>query len=576
MLLTTFCSPFSHKVFSYDLSIFALPYMLLQLTIKNYALIRQLEITPSSKLNVITGETGAGKSIMLGAVGLLIGNRADAKVLWDENEKCVVEGLFDVSAYRLKTLFENAELDYQDQTVIRREINPGGKSRAFINDTPVTLEVMRKIGNRLMDVHSQHETLELGNNLFQLELIDTFAINQKVRDAYFICWKTFSRAKAEYDKLITESGELKQEADYVKFQLDELSKARLVEGEQERLESDLKVMEHAEEIKTQLLSVVNQLSQSEMAVNSVLAAVRSQLGSIAGYSSEYQKLFDRVESVRIELDDIADEAEREESNIEFDAVRTEETKERLSVIYQLMQKHRVKELSQLLALQEMLQLKFDKTINLDEAIRSAKATYDKGSAELKIKSEELSKSRQKVFAPLCKQIVELLVDLGIPNASLKIEHAPVAPYAMGCDSIELLFSANKGVAPRPLAQVASGGEFSRLMFSIKYVMAERAALPTLILDEIDSGISGEIAIQLGKMMKEMAKRHQLITISHLPQIAAKGDTHYFVFKDNSSSKTISVIKQLTPAERVDEIAKMIAGANPSALAIENAREIMGN
>lgn len=550
--------------------------MLLQLTIKNYALIRQLEIKPSSSLNVITGETGAGKSIMLGAVGLLLGNRADAKVLWDENEKCVVEGVFDVAAYRLKSLFDNNDLDYQDQTFIRREINPGGKSRAFINDTPVTLEVMRKIGNRLMDVHSQHETLDLGNNLFQLELIDAFAGNQKVKDSYSQLWKTFTQAKSAYESLVKESDELRQESDYVKFQLDELVKARLEEGEQERLEAELKVMEHAEEIKTQLIAVVQQLSQSELAVNSVLTTVRNQLNNIASYSADYQKLLERIESVRIELDDIADEAEHEESRIEFDPERIEEVKDRLSTIYQLMQKHRVKELKELLALQESLQVKFDKTSNLDEALHSAKATFEKAQTELKSKAEELSKTRQKVFNPLCKQIVELLKDLGIPNAVLKMEHQTVSPTAIGADAIELLFSANKGVDPRPLAQVASGGEFSRLMFSIKYVMAEKTALPTLILDEIDSGISGEIAIQLGKMMKEMAQRHQLITITHLPQIAAKGDTHYFVYKDDSSKKTVSMIRSLSDSERVDEIAKMIAGSKPSALALENARELMAS
>ncbi len=550
--------------------------MLLHLTIKNYALIRQLEIRPSANLNVITGETGAGKSIMLGAVGLLLGNRADAKALWDENEKCVVEGVFDVAAYRLKTLFESTDLDYQDQTVFRREISPGGKSRAFINDTPVTLDVMRKIGSRLMDVHSQHETLELGSRVFQLELIDAYASNHKTKESYQLAWKNFSEAKVEYESLLKASVELKQESDYVKFQLDELSKASLSAGEQEKLESELTVMEHAEEIKTQLNSIVEQLSHSEFAVSPVLAVVRNQLQSISSYSVDYQKLYERLESVRIELDDILSEVEREEEKVEFDPKRTEETKDRLSVIYQLMQKHRVKDAGELLTLQESLQAKFDKIANVDEALRSAKGAFTKSEAGLKIKAEELSKSRLKVFNPLCKQIVQLLVDLGIPNAALKIEHEAIAPSSTGADNIELLFSANKGIAPKSLAQVASGGEFSRVMFSIKYVMAEKTALPTLILDEIDSGISGEIAIQLGKMMKEMALRHQLITISHLPQIAAKGDSHYFVYKDNSSKKTVSLIKELTANERVDEIAKMIAGAKPSALALENARELMAN
>jgi len=548
--------------------------MLIGLVIKNYALIRELEIQPSPHLNVVTGETGAGKSIMLGAIGLLLGNRADGKALWDENEKCIVEGVFDISSYRLQSAFESANLDYEQQAVIRREISPGGKSRAFINDTPVTLEIMRSIGGRLMDVHSQHETLELGSRVFQLDFIDSYASNLSLKDNYKEAWKNFVVARASFESLQKEAALLKQESDFVKFQLEELTKAELQSDEQEKLESELKVMEHAEEIKIQLNTIVAQLGQSEFAVSPVLSAVRNMLHSISAYSPDYQKLYDRLESVRLELDDILDEVEREEERVEFDPKRTAKTKDRLSLIYQLMQKHRMKDVNELLALQESLQLKFDKTANLDETLLSAKKILESSGNELKRTAQDLTKSREKVFAPLCKQVTQLLFDLGIPNAVLKIEHQVVEPTVTGQDYVELLFSANKGIAPKPLAQVASGGEFSRLMFSIKYVMAAKTALPTLVLDEIDNGISGEIAIQLGKMMKEMATRHQLITITHLPQIAAKGDAHYFVYKDNKASRTISLVKQLSPDERIDEIAKMIAGANPSRLALENARELM--
>lgn len=548
--------------------------MLIGLVIKNYALIRELEIHPSPHLNVVTGETGAGKSIMLGAIGLLLGNRADGKALWDENEKCIVEGVFDISSYQLQSAFESANLDYEQQAVIRREISPGGKSRAFINDTPVTLEIMRSIGGRLMDVHSQHETLELGGRVFQLEFIDSYASNLSLKEKYKETWRNFVLARANYESLQKEATLLKQESDFVKFQLEELTKAALQSDEQEKLESELKVMEHAEEIKIQLNTIVAQLGQSEFAVSPVLSAVRNRLHSISAYSPDYLKLYSRLESLRIELDDILSEVEREEEQVEFDPKRTEKTKDRLSLIYQLMQKHRMKDVNELLALQDSLQLKFDKTANLDETLLSARKILESSSNELKRTAQELTKSREKVFLPLCKQVTQLLLDLGIPNAVLKIEHQVVEPTVSGQDYVELLFSANKGIAPKPLAQVASGGEFSRLMFSIKYVMAAKTALPTLVLDEIDNGISGEIAIQLGKMMKEMATRHQLITITHLPQIAAKGDAHYFVYKDNKASKTISLVKQLSPDERIDEIAKMIAGANPSRLALENARELM--
>lgn len=548
--------------------------MLTHLVIKNYALIKHLEMNPSSQLNVITGETGAGKSIMLGAVGLLLGSRADTKVLWDENEKCVVEGSFDISSYRLKSLFESEDLDYETHTVIRREISPGGKSRAFINDTPVTLDVMRKIGNRLMDVHSQHETLELGSRSFQLELIDAFANNEKVKSSYAQSWKTFTKAKSIYDELLAESSTLKQEADFVRFQLEELVKLDLRENEQEKLESELKISEHAEEIKTKLNQIINQFGQSEFSVTSSVSEIKSQLQTITSYSSVYQNLFQRIESLRLEANDILDELEKEESSVEFDPSRNEEVKERLSVIYSLQQKHRKKTIKELLELQEALQQKADKTENLDEALSASKSDWQKSELDVNQKAKELSQTREKVFASITKQITQLLKELGIPDAAIKIENEKTTASPSGIDVIDIFFSANKGLTPRPLAQVASGGEFSRLMFCVKYVMAEKTSMPTLILDEIDTGISGEIAIRLGKLMKEMAQRHQLIAISHLPQIAAKADSHYYVYKDNSLNKTVSQIKELDQKGRIEEIAKMIGGAKPSAKAIENARELM--
>lgn len=548
--------------------------MLVSLTIKNYALIRELEIRPSSQLNVVTGETGAGKSIMLGAIGLLLGNRADVKSLWNENEKCLVEGVFDISAYKLKTLFEEADLDYDSQAVIRREISPGGKSRAFINDTPVTLDVMRTVGDKLMHIHSQHETLELANKNFQLGLVDSFAGNAKLVDEYQAAWKEYSNSKSAYEKMTAESNTLKQESDYVKFQLDELTRANLQDGEQQQLESEQQVQEHAEEIKSNLTSALALIDQSDYSVRSAFASIRTQLNSIVSYSPNYTKLFERFENLRLELDDLAKEIEREGEHVEFDPERAQETKDRLSTIYQLLKKHRLQEVTQLLELQSSLQERHTKATNLDEILSTAKKELEKFTKQLQDKAEKLSLSRQKVFTTLAKQLSQLLKELGMPDAILKIEHQSIPPSPSGSDSVELWFSANKGVNPRPLAQVASGGEFSRLMFSIQYILADKTSLPTLILDEIDSGISGEVAIQLGKMMKQMASRHQLIAISHLPQIAAKGDTHYFVYKDNTASKTISHIRQLTEKERVGEIAQMIAGAKPSAKAIENAKELM--
>jgi DNA repair protein RecN (Recombination protein N) len=548
--------------------------MLTHLTIKNYALIKSLEMKPSRQLNVVTGETGAGKSIMLGALGLLLGNRADTKVLWDTTEKCITEGIFDISSYGLNDLFEEENVDYETLTSIRREISPTGKSRAFINDTPVTLDVMRKIGSRLMDIHSQHETLELGNRIFQLHLIDAYAGNHSIKQEYQSAWNNYVQSKKEYERLEGESAQLTQEADFVNFQLDELVKAGLQEKELQELEAGLQLLEHAEDIKMRFHRIVEQASESEFPIQKSLSDVRTQLQAIASYSEVYAELAARLESVRLEFDDIIHEVKREEQQVEFDPQKIEQVKERLSLIYQLFQKHRVKTISALLELQHSLQQKADKTLNLDALLDASKAALEKASELVNQKALQLSKSRQKVFTPLSKQLHQLIKGLGIPDAVFTIEHTSVQPGADGNDMLELLFSANKGIPPRPLAHVASGGEFSRLMFCVKYLMAEKTKLPTLILDEIDNGVSGEIALQLGKMMKIMARDHQIITITHLPQIAAKGDTHYSVYKDNSADKTVSLIKELNETERVTEIAQMIGGVKPSTLALQNARELI--
>ena len=548
--------------------------MLQHLTIKNYALIRQLELRPAAGLNVITGETGAGKSIMLGALGLLMGNRADTKVLWDEQEKCIIEASYDISEYKLKSFFKQNDLDYDDATVIRREISPGGKSRAFINDTPVTLDVLKLLGSRLMDIHSQHETLELSDQSFQLSLVDSFAGNQKLVDQYSTDWQNYLQAKHGFEKLTAEATQLREESDYIKFQLDELVKADLDDIDQPALESELKVMEHAEEIKNRFNGILELLTHSESNVQQMLTEIRNSLNHITAFSPSYETLLKRIESVRIELGDIADETEREEGNVEFDGERILVIQEKLSLLYRLMKKHHATSVQQLIELRESLNAKNNLTSNLDDALRMAETHFLNAEKKMQMSAADLSESRKKVFESISKQILRLLKELGIPDASLAIERQPIVPGPRGLDKIEILFSANKGIPPRPLAQVASGGEFSRLMFSVKFIMAEKTAMPTLVLDEIDNGVSGEIAMQLGKMMLTMSRKHQVITISHLPQIAAKGEAHYFVYKDNTAAKTVSTIKQLSESERIEEIAKMIGGAKPSKVALENAQELL--
>ncbi|HYF70574.1 MAG TPA: DNA repair protein RecN [Ohtaekwangia sp.] len=549
--------------------------MLSHLTIKNYALIKHLELAPSANLNVITGETGAGKSILLGAISLLMGNRADTKVLWDEQEKCIIEGVFKIGEYKLKSFFKAEDLDYDETTVIRREISPGGKSRAFINDTPVTLEVMKRLGSMLMDIHSQHETLQLGTHTFQLKLVDAYAENATLREQYGNEYTQYVNAKKTFEQLRSEADTLRQEADYIRFQLDELVKADLQVDEQETLESELKVREHAEEIKSRFQQVLDLISNSEFSTQNSLRDAKNHLQQITNYAPQYATLLQRFESLVIELDDIAGEIENEDQKIEFDPERTELVKERLSTLYRLMQKHRVNNIQDLITLQEKLEEKNKITSNVDEALSMAHKKAEEAEKSVKEIAAQLTATRKKAFQPLCKKLMKLLHELGIPEASLQIDHHTTIVSPHGADKIDILFSANKGISLKPLVQVASGGEFSRVMFSIKYIMTERTAMPTLILDEIDTGISGEIAIKLGSMMKSMSERHQIISISHLPQIAAKGDAHYFVYKDNSAAKTISSVKLLSTKERVEEIAKMIGGANPSRIALQNAQELLG-
>ncbi|HWA33495.1 MAG TPA: hypothetical protein VG737_05170, partial [Cyclobacteriaceae bacterium] len=457
---------------------------------------------------------------------------------------------------------------------IRREISPGGKSRAFINDTPVTLDIMRKLGERLMDVHSQHETLELGSHRLQLALIDSYASNAAMLSEYQQAWRTYVTAKKRFDDLAAESGRLKSEYEFVKFQLDELQKAAFRDGEQEELESAVKIGEHGEDIKTRLNELLGMLGNGDSSVQSAISTALSTLHPIQNFSTQFGQLAQRLQSLRIELTDIVRELEHEEEKIEFDPRKTKQAQDRLDLLYGLMQKHRVKEIGALLSLQATFEQQASKTVNLDEDLQKASKELEDSKKQLSRAAQKLSITREKAFQPLTKQLVKLLKDLGIPDASLKVESQKTEPGPSGTDQVEILFSANKGMPPRPLQDVASGGEFSRLMFCVKFVMAEKTSLPTLVLDEIDTGVSGEIAVQLGKMMKTMSQRHQIIAITHLPQIAATGDAHFLVYKDNSSKKTVSEIKQLSESERVEEVAKMIGGAKPSTTARANAKELI--
>ncbi len=549
--------------------------MLTNLLIKNYALIEQLMIKPHQSLNIITGETGAGKSILLGAIGMLMGKRADTKTLMHTDSKCVIEGAFLIWSYNLQDLFEKLDIDYEDETTIRREITPSGKSRAFINDTPVNLDVLREVGRHLIDIHSQHDNLLLGDNVFQLQMVDVCAENQGLLKDYQVKYQEYRKVKKQYDQLLTEYNTHKNELDYNKFLYDELAKAGLQSGEQEKLESELKLLESSEEVKLKLNEALGLLSRAEeAAIIDQLRTIANGLDSISELSTTFGDISERMNSALIEIQDLTGEIEREEEVVELNEERIEEVKERVSFIYQMQQKHHAGSVDELLEIQATLENKVNKVLNFDDEIQTLKNQLEAINEELMQLGESLSLTRQGVAPEIEEDIMRLLIDLGMPNATIKIEQNRTEPGSFGIDEINFLFSANKGVPPQEIAKVASGGEFSRLMLAIKYILATKTSLPTVIFDEIDTGISGEIALKMGKMFKEMAHRHQIIAISHLHQIAAKGNHHYFVYKDHSAERSVSRIRQLNDDERIQEIAQMISGSAPSESAILSAKELL--
>jgi DNA repair protein RecN (Recombination protein N) len=548
--------------------------MLTHLLIKNYALIEQTELTPAPTLNTITGETGAGKSIMLGAIGLLMGNRADTKVLYNSAEKCVIEATFDVVGYVIEHLFEEEELDYSTLCLLRREISPSGKSRAFVNDTPVNLETLRKIANQLMDVHSQHDTSLLSSNEYQLQIIDTYAQNYDILRHYHEDYKAFRKASYDLEQLKNEASQIRKESSYNQFLYDELAKARLQATEQDQLEGELNILENATEVRERLQIANQYLSDGEQSVLSFLKNAISSVNAIAKIAPQFDQLRERAQSAYIEIKDLTDEVSHAQDNVEIDDERANNIRNRLNLMYQLFQKHQVRTVQHLIEIQQELEDKVSKVINLDDNLKAAQSKVDKYQTKLNKTAEKLTQTRVNVLPLIQKQVRTLLVELGMPNAMLEITREAISPIIDGTDKIDFMFSANKGIKPQYLKNVASGGEFSRLMMVVKYILASKRKLPTIIFDEIDTGVSGEIAIKMGSMMRDMARSHQIISITHLHQIAAQGVAHYFVFKDNTADRTVSRIKKLTFEERVIEIAQMIAGRKPSEAIIENAREML--
>jgi len=548
--------------------------MLKNLLIKNYVLIKKLDITLSSALNIITGETGAGKSIMLGALGLLLGKRADSKSLFSNDKKCIIEAEFEVASYALTDLFDELDLDYENPCLIRREISPNGKSRAFINDTPVNLATLKRISTRLLDIHSQHDTLLLGSENYQRELVDIFAENQSIFQIYQKTYQVYRKAEKAYQNLKKEAQEITQELDYQTFLFQELEKAELDDISQEDLEQKLNKLENAEMIKTNLNLMLEQLSKSEFSAENLIQSILLTIRPIAEFSKNYQQLYQRLESTSFELQDIAQEIENEEDSLFFDQDEFEEIQNQLSQIYHLQNKHKVQTISELLSIREELRIKTERAANFDEELENLDKNRAEAYKKLLKQGKKLTASRQKIAPKIQKELVSKLQFVGMQNARFGLQITPRKPDLSGCDIIEFLFSANKGIAPQPLKNAASGGEFSRLMLCLKRMIAGKMALPSIIFDEIDTGISGEIAIKVSQLLNEMAREHQLLVISHLPQTAANGKTHFFVYKENGKSETISRIRKLSAQERITEIAQMIGGKNFGKSAVQSAKELL--
>lgn len=548
--------------------------MLSNLLIKNYALIKHLEMQPSQGLNIITGETGAGKSIMLGAIGLLMGKRADTKVLLHKDQKCVIEGTFSIQNYSLQSLFEEHDWEYETQTIIRREISAAGKSRAFINDSPVNLDALRLLGKYLLDVHSQNDTLKLGGQQFQINILDIYGQNDHILKRYREIFLTWNTLKKEHLQLQKRSAQQQKESDYKNFLLEELEAMMLDHDEQMQLEESLQLMEHAEEIKIQIQNSLQALSNGEYSASELLSQASQMWGRIREYAISYQSLHNRLESTLIELKDIVEEIHALDQQIEHNPAAIESTKSRLDSIYRLQKKHGVQTVKELLEIKEQLVGENEQLSHLDDTLKKMEHQIQLSESQLMKLGAELSDQRKNTFPHLKKQLEVLLSQLGMPDSRLEMTSAPAAPGPNGLDDINWLFSANKGITPQPINKVASGGEFSRLMFCVKYLIAGKVALPTILFDEIDTGISGEVALQMIEMMYNMATNHQVLTISHLPQFAARGDHHYYVYKESDENSTTSGIRKLADDERVEEIAKMLGGNKPSEIAYANAKELM--
>ena len=551
--------------------------MLQKLLIQNYAIIDELEIDFSGRLNVITGETGAGKSIIVGALGLILAERADSTVLVNKEKKCFVEGIFNISDKKeIKFFLEKNEIDNSDELIIRREIGTNGKSRAFVNDTPFTLSQLSELSSLLVDLHQQFDTLQLNRSDFQREVLDALAGHSGLLNNYQQIFKNWQIAKKEWKELKDQKQQFEKEFDYNQFQYSELEEAGFKENELEELDTELKLLNNSEGIKAALSKAYQDLKENDTPIVQQLKILVNQLQGYSSYHPDLPALMQRLQSTQIELQDIADETERISDHINYDPEKIEQINERLSLGYKLLKKHSVKTTNELLETQKQLQNKLQAVLNIDGQLQKKEEETEDLFKQVKQLALKISEGRRKQIKPLEEKVNSLLKQVGMSNARLKIENKIDELDFYGADVIEFLFDANKSGQFQPIRKVASGGELSRLMLCIKSLVAQSIDLPTMIFDEIDTGISGEAARQVGIIMKELASKRQVICITHQPQIAGKADAHFFVYKEIVRDAVKTNIRRLNTEERITAIAKMLSGEKPTAAAMENAREMVGN
>lgn len=551
--------------------------MLRSLYIQNYALIEQLDIRLENGFSVITGETGAGKSIILGAIGLLLGQRADVKAIRRGASKCIIEARFEIAAYGMQPFFEANDLEYEDECILRREVYASGKSRAFINDTPASLAQMKELGEMLIDVHSQHQNLLLNKEGFQLNVLDILAHNDGALSVYADCYGSWKKAQQQLEELVARAERDKADEDYVRFQLEQLEEANLTAGEQEELEQEAELLSHAEDIKAGLYRVGQGLSADEGGLLPLLNDCLSTMQSMRKVYPAAEELSERLESSYIELKDIAQEVAGREEEVEFNPARLDEVNARLNLIYTLQQKHRVSTVDELLALQEEYASRLSAITSSDDQIEDLKQQCADLYNKVKQQAAVLTESRVAAAREVEKQMASRLVPLGMPNVRFQVEvGARKEPGVHGADTVSFLFSANKNGTLQSISSVASGGEIARVMLSLKAMIAGAVKLPTIVFDEIDTGVSGEIADRMADIMQEMGdSNRQVISITHLPQIAARGRVHYKVYKEDNENETNSHIRRLTDEERVEELAHMLSGATLTEAALNNARALLG-